>query len=198
MNGSPASTGGIQGTSSHASALKKVEWNKYLQRKTDKRGRLEGKLEKREEKGKNTDRINKRIDKNQDKINKEYYKLNPKKSNKKTDPFGKSTLKMYDSPAQTHEEGHGDKNPKALQGMMDKVFKKEGKQTDRKLLPEKKEDKRNKLINKRTKLKEKGKEKETSGKLRRTQNKINKIDGSKVRHKKGFLGLGKYKKVRKD
>ena len=30
------------------------------------------------------------------------------------------------------------------------------------------------------------------------QNKINKLDGSKVRHKKGFLGLGKYKEVKKD
>ena len=152
MNGSPATTGGIQGTSSHASALKKVE----------------------------------------------------------------APTKMYDSPAQSHEKGHKGaeyilataeekKMKRAEKGEMlrgdAEIFANIGitkKSSDRTELSDRKENKRNKLINKRTKLKDKGKEKETSGKLRRTQNKINKLDGSKVRHKKGFLGLGKYKKVKKD
>ena len=230
MNGSPATTGGIQGTSSHASALKKVEWNKKLQRKTDKRKRLEDKKEKREDKGKGTKRIDRRLDRNQDKINKEYYKLNPKnqaeveptkpKSEVEVKKGGKNDIdgdginddiqgvtknrgmsaptKMYDSPAQSHEKGHKGTIKKSgeIQREILRGFKKGS--SDRTELSDKKENKRNKLINKRTKLKDKGKEKETSGKLRRTQNKINKLDGSKVRHKKGFLGLGKYKEVKKD
>ena len=89
-----------------------------------------------------------------------------------------------------------EETPKALQKRM--VRRKLAPDGQRKKLSDKNENRRNKLINKRTELKEEGKTKKDSGQLRRTQNKINKIDGSKVRHRKGFLGLGKYKKVRVD
>tara|TARA_Y100001938_G_scaffold137721_1_gene202341 strand:+ start:3328 stop:3753 length:426 start_codon:yes stop_codon:yes gene_type:complete len=51
---------------------------------------------------------------------------------------------------------------------------------------------------KRNKLKSEGKTVEDSRAMRRVQNRINRKMDSKVRHKKGFLGLGKYKrKVKK-
>ena len=242
MKGSPAKMGGIQGTTGHASALKKVEWNDKLTRKTEKRKRLEERLEKREGKNKNTDRINRRIDKNQDKINEEYYKLNPKKTGKTQKSTEAKPVKGADgstekrvyrgtfkSPTKYHDGTHhetevpsktdewntgpektleelgaentknaGKKSAKKVGTMVEKKLVKKVVKNSRTKLSNKDEDKRNKLINKRTDLKDDGKEKETSGKLRRTQNKINKIDGSNVRHKKGFLGLGEYKKVRKD
>ena len=73
MKGSPATTGGIQGTSSHSSALKLKEddINKLL----EKRKKLKEIKERREDKGKGTNRIDRRIKRNQDKIDRDRQKV---------------------------------------------------------------------------------------------------------------------------
>ena len=68
MKGNPFTTGGVQGTQSHASALKKKEED--VNKLIEKRRRLEEKKKKREEKGRNTKRLDKKLDKTQDKIDK--------------------------------------------------------------------------------------------------------------------------------
>ena len=85
MKGNPFTTGGVQGTQSHASALKKKEED--VNKLIEKRRRLEEKKKRKEEKGRNTKRLDKKLDKTQEKIDKnptaQEWK-NKKETNKQT------------------------------------------------------------------------------------------------------------------